>query len=149
MWANYVFLTLLFFIFLFTFYSFGENLEFGSRIYLTLSPPDGPYSPTANTVNISGGRVQNIVYVLMAVFYNSLRFHLFYLTMLPPEKRRFLWVLGAKWLIQMSRFLRSLYYEKCEFKQLFQVFYCFHALQFHDNYLYWFSLSLAVMIWST
>ena len=40
--------------------------------------------PNENTVknNYSGGKVQNIVNVLMAVF-NSLRFHLNYLTKLP------------------------------------------------------------------
>ena len=52
---------------------------------LTLSPLDEPYGPTTDTEkdNFSGGVVQNIVKVLMAVFYNSLRFHLSYLTMLP------------------------------------------------------------------
>ena len=65
---------------------------------LTLSPPDGPYGPMTNTVrfNFSGGEVRYIVNVLMAVFYNSLRFHPLYLTMLPPEKRRFIWVLTVE-----------------------------------------------------
>ena len=31
----------------------------------------------------------------MAVFYNSLRFQLSYLTLLPPEKRRIVWVCKA------------------------------------------------------
>ena len=45
---------------------------------LTLSPLDGLYGLMTNTGkdNFSGGYVQNIVNVLMAVFYNSLRFHL-------------------------------------------------------------------------
>ena len=43
-----------------------------------------------------GGKVQNIVNVLMEVFYNSLHFRLIYLTMLPPEKRGFLLVLTVK-----------------------------------------------------
>ena len=45
---------------------------------LTILPPDGPCGPMKNSVkvNFSGGEVQNIVNVLMAVFYNSLRFHL-------------------------------------------------------------------------
>ena len=53
----------------------------------------GPYGPMRNTIkfNFSGGKVQNIVNVLMAVFKNSLRFHSLYLTMLPPEKCRFIW----------------------------------------------------------
>ena len=61
---------------------------------LTLSTPDGPCGPMTNTVkvNFSGGKVQNIVHVLRTVFYNSLHFHLLYLTMLHPEKRRFTWV---------------------------------------------------------
>ena len=61
-------------------------------LVLTLSAPYGPYGPMTNTVKIfrgGGGKVQNMVNVLMAVFYNSLRFHLFCLTMLPPEKLRF------------------------------------------------------------
>ena len=60
---------------------------------LTLSPPDGPDGPTTNHVKdiFSGGKVQNIVDVLTAVFYNSLRFHLVFLTMMPPEKRSFIW----------------------------------------------------------
>ena len=62
---------------------------------LTLSPLDGPYGPNTNTVinTFSGGKLQNIVKFLMALFYNSLRFHLTYLAMFPPEKRRILWVL--------------------------------------------------------
>ena len=53
---------------------------------LTLSSPDGPYGLMTNNVkfNFSGGKIQSIANVLMAVFYNSLRFHLLYLTMLPP-----------------------------------------------------------------
>ena len=43
--------------------------------------------------DFSGAEVQNIVNVLMAVFYKSLRFHLSYLTILPPEERRIIWVL--------------------------------------------------------
>ena len=39
------------------------------------------------------GLSTNIVNVLMGVFYNSLRFHLSDLNMLPPEKRRIIWVL--------------------------------------------------------
>ena len=60
---------------------------------LTLSPPDGLYGPMINSVNdnFSGGNVQNIANVLMAVFHTSLRFHLTYLTMVPPEKLRFIW----------------------------------------------------------
>ena len=59
---------------------------------LTLSPLDGPYGSMTNTGkdNFSWGYAQNIVNVLMAVFDNSLRFHLTYLTMLSPEKRRFI-----------------------------------------------------------
>ena len=59
-------------------------------IRLTLSPPDGPYGPMKNFVNIifTGGKIQRIFNVLMAVLYNSLRFHLIYLTMLTSEKRR-------------------------------------------------------------
>ena len=62
---------------------------------LSLSPLDGPYGPNTNTVknNFAGGKMQNIVNVLMAVFYNSFRFHLIYLAMFPPEKRRIIWVL--------------------------------------------------------
>ena len=62
------------------------------RTIVTLSPLDGPYGPKTNTGidNFSGGSVENIVNVLIAVFYNSLRFHLSYLTMQPPEKRRIL-----------------------------------------------------------
>ena len=62
---------------------------------LTLSPTDGPYGPMTNSVksNFSGGKVQNNVNVLMAVFHNSLRFHLIFLAMLPSEKHRFIWVL--------------------------------------------------------
>ena len=46
----------------------------------------------------SGGKVQNVVNFLMAVFYNSLRVHLMYLTMyLSPEKRRFIRILTVKW----------------------------------------------------
>ena len=65
---------------------------------LTLSPLDGSYGPITNTVkvNFSGGKVQNIVNVLMAFFYNSLCFHLLYLTMRPPEKRIFIWVLTVE-----------------------------------------------------
>ena len=61
---------------------------------LTLSQLDEPYGPMANIVkdNFSGGKVQNILIVLMAVFYNSLRSHLIYLTLPPPEKCRFIWV---------------------------------------------------------
>ena len=61
---------------------------------LSLSPPDGPYGPMTNTVkdNFSGGNVQKLVNVLMAVFHTGSRFHLIYLTMPPPEKRRFIWV---------------------------------------------------------
>ena len=46
-----------------------------------------PYGPVANIVkdNFSGDKVENIVIVLMAVFYNSLRFHLICLN-LPPLK---------------------------------------------------------------
>ena len=41
------------------------------KVPLTLSPLEGPYGPMTNTRkdNFSGG-VQNIVYVLMAVFHN-------------------------------------------------------------------------------
>ena len=65
---------------------------------LTLSLPDGPYGPLTNTVinNISGGEIQNTVNFLMVVFHNSLRFHLIYSTMLPPKKRRFIWILTVK-----------------------------------------------------
>ena len=67
---------------------------------LTLSLLDGPYSPKTNTGkdNFSGGQVQKIVNILMAVFYNSLRFHQSYLTMLPPAKRGIIWVLTANWI---------------------------------------------------
>ena len=41
------------------------------------------------------GKVQNIVNVLMEVFYYSLSFHLMYF-MLHPEKRSLLWVLTVK-----------------------------------------------------
>ena len=41
-------------------------------------------------IYFSGGKVTNIVSVLMAVLYNSLHFHLIYLSMLPPEKRIFI-----------------------------------------------------------
>ena len=59
---------------------------------ITLSPPDGPYGSMTNTVknNFSRGKVKNTVNFLMAVLHNSLRFHLIYLTMLPPEKHRFI-----------------------------------------------------------
>ena len=52
---------------------------------LTLSPPDGPNGPMTNIVkdNFSEGKVQNIAIVLMTVFYNILRFHPVYLTLLP------------------------------------------------------------------
>ena len=62
------------------------------------SPPDGPCGPMKNIVkdNFSGDKVQNIVIVLMAVFYNSLRFHLIYLTLLSPEMYRFIWVPTVK-----------------------------------------------------
>ena len=46
--------------------------------------------------SFSGGKIRNIVDVLTAVFSNSLRFHLTYLTMLPPEKSKFIWVLTVK-----------------------------------------------------
>ena len=64
-------------------------------VVLTRSPLDRPYGPMTNTgkVDFSGSCVQNIVHVLMAVFYNSLCFHPRYLTMLPLEKRRIIWVL--------------------------------------------------------
>ena len=64
------------------------------NVLLTLSLPDGPYVPMTNIIkdNFSGGKVQNIVIILMAVFYDSLRFHLIYLTLLPPEKCIFVWV---------------------------------------------------------
>ena len=54
--------------------------------------------PQTNTVkdNLPGGKVQNAVNVLMAVFYDSLRFQTSYLSMLPTEKRRFVRVLTAK-----------------------------------------------------
>ena len=66
--------------------------------YLTLPPPDGPYDLMTNTVKekFSGGKIQNIVDVLTAVFYDSLRFHLTYLTKLTPEKRSFIWALTVK-----------------------------------------------------
>ena len=75
-----------------------KNVEIPAN-YLTLSPLDGPYGPMTNTGkdDFLGGLVQNSVNVLMAVFYNSLRFHLSYLTMLPPEKRRIIWVLTVNW----------------------------------------------------
>ena len=40
---------------------------------LTISPPDGQNGPMTNHVKdyFSGGKIQNIVNVLMAVFYNS------------------------------------------------------------------------------
>ena len=59
-------------------------------ITLPLSPLDQPYGPQTKTVqdNLPGGKVQNVVIILKAVFYDSLRFQLSYLTMLPPEKRR-------------------------------------------------------------
>ena len=40
---------------------------------LTLTPQDRPYGPMSNIVkiNFSGGKVQNIVNVLMKVFFNS------------------------------------------------------------------------------
>ena len=62
---------------------------------LTLSPLDGPYGPMTNTGkdDFSGGYVHNILNVLMAVFHNSVRCHLSYLNMLPPEKRRIIWIL--------------------------------------------------------
>ena len=43
-----------------------------------------------------GGSVKNIVIVLMIVYYNSLRIYLIYLTLLPPEECRFIWVPKAK-----------------------------------------------------
>ena len=65
------------------------------ELRFTLSPLDGPYGLMTNTGkdDFSRGEVQNIVNVLMAVFYNSLCFHLSYLTMLPLEKRIIIWVL--------------------------------------------------------
>ena len=71
---------------------------YNRKSQLTLSPLDGPYSPTTNTGkdNFSGGKVQNIVNVLMAVFYNSLCILLIHLTMVPPEKCRFICVLTVK-----------------------------------------------------
>ena len=47
---------------------------------LTLSLLDGPYGPNTNTVKdkVAGGKEQNIVNVLKAASYNSLRFHLIY-----------------------------------------------------------------------
>ena len=55
------------------------------KMTLTLAPLDGPYGPQTNTVTdyLPGGKIQNIVNVLMAVFYDSLRFNLIYLIMLP------------------------------------------------------------------
>ena len=84
---------------------------FVNKLLLTLSSLDGPYGPMPNIlkINFAGGKVQNIVNVLMEVFYNSLRLHLTYLTMLPPVTRRFLWFLtvqinpGAKGLSVLNR----------------------------------------------
>ena len=77
-----------------------KNSLTGINISLTggLTHPDEPNRPMTNTVkdNFSGGNIQNIIDALMAVFYNSLRFHLIYLTILPPEKRGFIWVLTVK-----------------------------------------------------
>ena len=66
-------------------YAKYTNLYADKKRCLSLSPPNGPYGPKTNIVkgNFSGGKVQNIVNVLMAVFYNSLCFHLIYFTMLP------------------------------------------------------------------
>ena len=65
------------------------TLMLNPELRLALSPPDGPYGQKINTAkgHFTGGKVRNIVVVLTAVFYNSLRFHL------TPKKSIFIWVL--------------------------------------------------------
>ena len=70
------------------------------RIHETNNPvtPGRAIWPNDNIVkdDFSGGRVQNIVFVPMAVLYNSLHFHLIYLNLLPPEKCKSIWVPTVK-----------------------------------------------------